>query len=170
VVSLKPDSEISVWATFGRMLRRSKRGMRMAGSVEANTAPISSATGKATPNMGATARATMTVVVRTPGKANKPSPTATLEITRNEMPTPPWNKIRETPSVKMSWAPAPFKGFSTMPSTDGPINAPTATNTIISGIRKKVASNCETKPAPKMRPKSRRMCSTSTNLSLPAGC
>ena len=55
VVSLKPDSEISVWATFGQMLRRSKRGMRMAGSVDANTASISSATGEATPKMGATA-------------------------------------------------------------------------------------------------------------------
>jgi hypothetical protein len=104
----------------------------MAGSVDANTAPISSATGKATPKMGATAKATMTVVMRTPGRASKPSPTATLEITLNEMPTPPWNKIMETPSVKMSWAPAPFKGFSTMPSTDGPINAPTA---VEEGIR-----------------------------------
>ena len=98
VVSLKPDSEISVWATFGRMLRRSKRGMRMAGSVDANTAPISSAAGEATPKMGATAKATMTVVMRTSGRASKLSPTATFEITLNEMPTPPWNKIMETPA------------------------------------------------------------------------
>jgi hypothetical protein len=63
--------------------------MRMAGSVEARTAPIISATGKATPKTGATTRATITVVMRTPGRASKPSPTSTLESTRSEMPTPP---------------------------------------------------------------------------------
>jgi hypothetical protein len=53
-----------------------------------------------------------------------------------------------------------------MPSTDGLINAPTTTNTIISGRRRSVAASCESRPAPSMSPKSRRMCSTSAVPSL----
>jgi hypothetical protein len=41
---LKADSAITVWDTFGHRPSISKRGMMMAGSVEASTAPIISAT------------------------------------------------------------------------------------------------------------------------------
>ena len=43
VGSLKADSAITVWATFGRSRERRNRGIRMAGSVGARTAPSSSA-------------------------------------------------------------------------------------------------------------------------------
>jgi hypothetical protein len=106
--------------------------------VEANTAPIIRATVKATPKIGATARATMNAVSSTPGSASRASPPAVREITRSEMPVPPWKRIIDTPIVKRSWAPAPSSGLETMPSTEGPIKAPTATSTIISGMRRKV--------------------------------
>ena len=42
VGSLKADSATTVWATFGRSRERTNSGIRMAGSVGASTAPISS--------------------------------------------------------------------------------------------------------------------------------
>ena len=47
VGSLNADSAITVCATLGRRRRRSKSGIRIAGSVAASTAPISSATSNA---------------------------------------------------------------------------------------------------------------------------
>ena len=35
--------------------------------------------------------------------------------------------------LNRSWAPTPFKGFETSPSTEGPIRAPAATSTTIWG-------------------------------------
>jgi hypothetical protein len=162
VTSLKADSAITVWETLGRRFRRSKRGMRMAGSVAARTDPTSRATGKATPNTGQTTSATITAVMSTPGRTSRPRPTAVREITRKEMPVPPWNRMRATPMLKRSWAATPSNGFSTMPSTEGPIRAPAATSTTISGTFMSVAMSWETSPAPRMRPKSRRICSIST--------
>ena len=43
----------------------------MAGSVAASTAPMSRATGKATPNTGQTTSATITAVMSTPGRTSK---------------------------------------------------------------------------------------------------
>ena len=45
-------------------------------------------------------------------------------MTRSEIPTPPWKRISETPSVNTSWAPSPSTGFSTKSSTDGPTSDP----------------------------------------------
>ena len=162
VTSLKADSEITVWETLGRRPSLSKRGMRMAGSVGASTAPIMNATSRLTPKIGAITTPTMSALMKTPGKTSRARPTAVREITRSEIPTPPWKRIRATPMLNSSCAPTPPNGFSTMPSTEGPMSAPAATSRIISGIRKKVARNCATRPAPSMSPKSLRMCSTST--------
>jgi hypothetical protein len=86
---LKADSAITVWETFGRRPSLSKRGMRMAGSVEASTAPIINATSRLTPKIGATTAATTKAVMKMPGRTSRPRPTAVREITRSEMPTPP---------------------------------------------------------------------------------
>ena len=162
VTSLKADSAMTVWDTLGLSFRRSNRGMRIAGSVEASTAPMSRATGKATPNTGETTSATITAVMSTPGRTSNPRPTAVPEITRKEMPVPPWNRMSATPMLNRSWAPIPPRGLETSPSTEGPMRAPAATSTTISGSFMTVAMNCERSPAPSMRPKSRRMCSIST--------
>src|SRR5215218_9390838 len=147
VTSLKADSAMTVWDTLGRSFRRSNRGMRMAGSVGARTAPTSRATGNATPNTGETTSATMMAVRSTPGKTSRPRPTAVPEITRSEMPVPPWNRMRATPMLNRSWAPTPLRGFETSPSTEGPIRAPAATSTTIWGSLMTVAMSCETSPA-----------------------
>jgi hypothetical protein len=60
------------------------------------------ATTRLTPKTGAMTRATMKAVMQMPGKTSMPSPKAVLEMTRSEIPTPPWNRIMETPRVKMS--------------------------------------------------------------------
>jgi hypothetical protein len=104
---------------------------------------------------------------RPAGRAD-PVPRLPARVLAARCPPRPWNRIRDTPSVKISWAPASSKGLEAMPSTDGPINAPTATSTIISGMRRSVASSCASRPAPSMSPKSRRMCSTPVVPSLSA--
>ncbi len=64
--------------------------------------------------------------------------------------------------LKSNCAPTPSSGLETSPSTEGPTTAPAAISRIISGTRVTVARNWATRPAPKMRPKSRSICSTST--------
>jgi hypothetical protein len=54
------------------------------------------ATERGIPKMVATARATMTAVRDPPGRMSNPRPKAVREITRSEIPVPPWNRIRET--------------------------------------------------------------------------
>ena len=58
------------------------------------------------------------------------------ESTRSEISVPPWKRMIETPTVKISCAPSPLSGLSAMPSADGPISAPIATSTIICGTRR----------------------------------
>jgi hypothetical protein len=69
---LKADSAITVWETFGRRPSLSKRGMRMVGSVGASTAPIIKATSRLTPKIGPTTGATMSGLMKTPGKTSRP--------------------------------------------------------------------------------------------------
>jgi len=59
-----------------------------------------------------------------PGRMSNPRPKAVREITRSEIPVPPWNRIRETLMVRTSYPSTPSKGFSTSPKTEGPIRAP----------------------------------------------
>ena len=63
-------------------------------------------------------------------------PTAVREITRTEMPSPPWNRISDTPRVNTSCAPRPSTGLSTRSVTDGPTTIPAASSTTISGRRR----------------------------------
>ena len=116
----------------------------MAGSVEASTAPIMNATSRLTPKIGVTTRARMNAIMKTPGRTSIPRPNAVCEITRREMPTPPWKRIRATPMLKSNCAPSPSSGLETSPSTEGPTTAPAATSRIISGIRVTVARNWAT--------------------------
>jgi hypothetical protein len=124
VTLLKADSAITVWDTLGGSFKRSKRGMRMAGSVAARTAPMSRATGKATPNTGQTTSATITAVMSTPGRTSNPRPTAVREIPRKEMPVPPWKRMRATPMLKRSWAPTPIQGVLDDPEHGRPDQSP----------------------------------------------
>ena len=96
----------------------------MAGSVAASVAPTRSATENGSEKTGMATSATTTAVIRMPGRTSIPRPTAVREMTRNEIPTPPWKRISETPRVNTSWAPSPSTGFSTRSSTDGPTRTP----------------------------------------------
>ena len=77
----------------------------MAGSVAARTAPTSRATGNVTPNTEETTSATIMAVSNTPRRTSRPRPTAVPEITRSEIPVPPWNRMRATPMLNRNWAP-----------------------------------------------------------------
>ena len=82
----------------------------MAGSVEARTAPMSRATGKATPNTGQTTSATITAVMSTPVEDQKAEADGGTGDHAQEMPVPPWNRMRATPMLKRSWAPPRSRG------------------------------------------------------------
>ncbi len=80
--SLKADSAITVWATFGRRRERTNSGIRIAGSVGDSTAPTSSAADHGRSNAKCAAAPTTAVVRITPGTTSSPRPTHTLRSTR----------------------------------------------------------------------------------------
>ena len=77
VTSFRADSATTVCATFARMRRRSNSGMRMAGSVGARTAPMSSPASMGRSNASVATEPVISAVMRTPGTARSPRPTAT---------------------------------------------------------------------------------------------
>ena len=89
VGSFRADSATTVWAIFGRSRERMKSGIRIAGSVGASTAPISSAAVQSrSKTKWATAPVTAAVST-TPGKASIVSPTQTRRSTGNDRFSPP---------------------------------------------------------------------------------
>ena len=100
VGSLRADSAMIVCEILGRILIRSKSGMRIAGSVGASAAPISRPMEYGTSKTAYATVPTMTAVMITPGITSIPSPTATWLSTRAESCRPPWKRMNETPRVK----------------------------------------------------------------------
>jgi hypothetical protein len=102
VTSLSADSATIVCLTFGLTRRRSKSGIRMAGSVGARTAPIRRPTANGTSKARAATAPVASAVTTTPGIASSPSPRATGRRTLTKRPRPPWKRMNETPSVRRS--------------------------------------------------------------------
>ena len=84
VGSLSADSAMIVCATFGRNRNRSNSGMRMAGSVGASAAPISSPVESGRPKATAATLPVIPAVRITPGTTSMSRPIATLLRTRVE--------------------------------------------------------------------------------------
>ena len=88
VTSLSADSAMIVCVTFARTRRRSKSGMRIAGSVGARTAPISRPASSGRSKATAATAPVTTAVIKTPGIARRPRPSATGRRTREREPEP----------------------------------------------------------------------------------
>ena len=84
VASLSADSAIAVCSTFWRSPMRSKSGIRIAGSVGASTAPMSSPVDNGTSNASAATEPVDERGDHTPGTASSPRPIATRLSTRVE--------------------------------------------------------------------------------------
>ncbi len=136
--------------------------MRIAGSVAASVAPTRSATEKDSEKTGIATSATTSAVIRIPGSTSSPSPTAVREMTRSEIPSPPWKRISETPSVKTSWAPSPSTGFSTRSVTDGPMRIAGRQEHDHDRQPQDRRDGVETTPARRISPTSRRTSCAST--------
>ena len=89
VGSLKADSAITVCATFGRSRERTNSGIRMAGSVGASTAPISSAAVQERSKTRCAVTLTTAAVSTTPGTTSSPSPIHTRRSTGSDRLSPP---------------------------------------------------------------------------------
>ena len=89
VGSLKADSATTVWASFGRSRERTNSGIRIAGSVGASTAPISSAAVQERSKAKWATAPVTAVVSTTPGMASIPRPTQTRRRTPTERLRPP---------------------------------------------------------------------------------
>ena len=89
VGSLKADSAITVCASLAETRVRANRGIRIAGSVGASTAPISSAASTGSPKAIPAAVPVMAAVIITPGTTSMPSPTDTVRSSGSESPRPP---------------------------------------------------------------------------------
>jgi hypothetical protein len=77
VASFRADSAIAVCSIFCRIPIRSNSGMRIAGSVGATTAPMSSPVESGMSNATAATTPVTRAVMTTPGTARSPIPTAT---------------------------------------------------------------------------------------------
>ena len=89
VGSLNADSATTVWASFGRSRERMKSGIRIAGSVGASTAPISSAAVQERSKAKWATAPVISAVSTTPGITSIPSPTQTRCRTSTERLRPP---------------------------------------------------------------------------------
>jgi hypothetical protein len=89
VGSLNADSAITVCATFGFRRERMNRGIRMAGSVGARTAPTSSDRSHGRSNAKRAATPTTAAVSSIPGTASRPSVTQTRWRIGSESESPP---------------------------------------------------------------------------------
>jgi hypothetical protein len=89
VGSLKADSAIRVCATFGFNRERMNRGIRIAGSVGARTAPTSRATSHGRSNAKWAVTPTTVAVSSIPGTASRPSVTQTRRRTGRDSDSPP---------------------------------------------------------------------------------
>ena len=89
VGSLKADSAITVWATLGFRRERMNRGIRIAGSVGARTAPTSSAMSHGRSNAKWAVTPTTAAVSTTPGTASIAKLTHTFRSTGTERLSPP---------------------------------------------------------------------------------
>ena len=86
---MKADSATTVWATLARSRERTNSGIRIAGSVGASTAPISSAAVHEMSNTAYATSPTTTAVSTTPGTTSSPSPIHTRLSTGSERLSPP---------------------------------------------------------------------------------
>ena len=89
VGSLNADSATTVCATFGRSRERTNNGIRIAGSVGASTAPISSAAVHERSKAACAMTPTIAAVRITPGITSIPRPTQTRWSTSSERLRPP---------------------------------------------------------------------------------
>ncbi len=89
VGSLKADSATTVWATLVRRRERTKSGIRIAGSVGASTAPISSAAVHERSKARWATAPVIRAVKSTPGTTSIPRPTRTRCSTSSERFSPP---------------------------------------------------------------------------------
>ena len=136
VGSLSADSAMIVCETFGRNRSRSNSGIRIAGSVGANAAPINKPEESGRPKALAATPPVIPAVRITPGTTSMSSPTTTPPRTRVESCRPPWKRMKETPIVSSSCGPMESSGTSIAPETDGPRSAPAKRRTSMRGARR----------------------------------
>src|SRR5207244_2847336 len=119
-----------------RRRTRSNSGIRIAGSVGANAAPINKPEDKGRPKALAATPPVIPAVRITPGTTSMSSPTTTPPRTRVESCRPPWKRMKETPIVSSSCGPMESSGTSIAPETDGPSSAPAKRRTSMRGARR----------------------------------
>ena len=102
VGSFSADSAMIVCDTLARRRIRSNSGMRMAGSVGESAAPMRRPVVSGTPKTAAATPPVKSAVSTTPGMTSMSSPIATLLRMVSESCSPPWKRMKETPSVRMS--------------------------------------------------------------------